>query len=341
MALGFLEGPELRVAAANQQLCAMWGHAPDQVLHHPLLAAVPELQGQGFEALLHEVMTTQKPFVGTGVPAQLLRNGQLTTTYYDFVYKPFYTVQGEVQGVINVAVEVTAQVVAHQQVQQLNEELLAANEELKAATRAVEQARAEADLQRQQLHHVLQQAPAMICIFDGPQHTFQFVNPPYQALVGERPLVGKPIAEAMPELAGQPIFGLLDQVYQTGEAFEASEMLVQLDHQNGGLKSLKERYYNSIYQARRDLAGAVDGILVFAYDVTTQVLARQQVQNLNEELAATNEELHASNAEFLTGNAELGRPGLVGAGQHAVLQLVVELPQLELGAARAETERQR
>ncbi|MDO7876930.1 PAS domain-containing protein [Hymenobacter sp. ASUV-10] len=156
---------------------------------------------------------------------------------------------------------------------------------------------AEAERQRQQLYRMFEQAPAMICIFDGPQHVFQFVNPPYQALVGDRPIIGKPIAEAMPELAGQPIFALLDRVYQTGEPFFATEMLVQLDHHNEGLQNLEKRYYNFTYQARRDAQGTIDGILVFAYEVTPQVVARQQTQLLNDELARTNEALEARVAE--------------------------------------------
>ncbi|MGI4865012.1 MAG: PAS domain-containing protein [Janthinobacterium lividum] len=348
VALGFFEGPELRVTAANQQMCTMWGHPADQILHRPFMEAVPELQGQGFDDLLRQVMATEVPVAGTETPAQLLRDGQLTTTYYDFVYKPFYDAQGTVQGVIDVAVEVTAQVVARQQLQALTTELLAANQELEDVTTAVEKARAEADLQRQQLHNVLEQAPAMICIFDGPQHTFQFVNPPYQALVGDRPIVGKPIAEAMPELAGQPIFGLLDQVYRTGETFYAYEMMVQLDHQNAGVRELEKRYYNFIYQARHNLAGAVDGILVFAYDVTTLVQARQQVeqahekvQHLNEELAATNEELHASNAEFLAGNTELARTQQQLRLLNQGLEDRVRARTHEMELARATTERQR
>ena len=341
VALGFFEGQELRVTAANQQMCAVWGHAADQVLHRPLIEGVPELQGQGFDDLLRQVMATEVPVVGTETPARMLRDGQLTTTYYDFVYKPFYNAQGEVQGVIDVAVDVTARVVARQQLQELTTELLAANQELEAVTILAEQARAEADLQRQQLRNVLEQAPAMICIFDGPQHTFQLVNPPYQALVGDRPLVGKPIAEAMPELAGHPIFGLLDQVYRTGETYYANEMLVQLNHDNQKRRKLQERYYNFIYQARHNLAGAIDGIFVFAYDVTTQVLARHEVQNLNEELAAINEELHASNEEYLTTNTALQE------AQQALQQFNHELEGRvaertgQLVAARAEAERQR
>jgi signal transduction histidine kinase len=181
----------------------------------------------------------------------------------------------------------------------------AAEEALRASQAREQAARQEAERQRQQLYNMFEQAPAMICIFDGPAHTFQFVNPPYQALVGSRPLVGLPIAEAMPELAGQPIFGLLDHVYQTGETFYASEMLVQLDHYNEGRPQLEQRYYNFIYQARYNLTGEIDGILVFAYEVTAQVQVRQQVQSLNEELATINEELRASNEEYLLANTAL------------------------------------
>jgi two-component system, sensor histidine kinase len=174
----------------------------------------------------------------------------------------------------------------------------AAEQALRESQARERAAHAEAELQRRQLHSVFQQAPAMICIFEGPRHVFQFVNPPYQALVGERPLVGMPIAEAMPELAGQPIFGLLDHVYQTGETFHAHEMLVQLDHHNEGLQELEKRYYNFIYQARRDLAGVIDGIFVFAYEVTPQVQARQQVQRLNEEQQRLNQQLQTANDEL-------------------------------------------
>jgi signal transduction histidine kinase len=210
----------------------------------------------------------------------------------------------------------------------------AVEDALRASQAREQEAHAEAELQRAQLHNVLQQAPAMICIFDGPDHRFQFVNGPYQALVGERPLLGKPIAEAMPELAGQPIFELLDEVYRTGESFFATEMLVQLNNRNVVAPAeLEKRYYNFTYQARRDVRGQIDGILVFAYDVTPQVQARHlaeataqqlaglntQLDTSNEELAATNEELLAANEEFLTSNAELS------STQRALRQLNDEL----------------
>jgi PAS domain S-box-containing protein len=159
-------------------------------------------------------------------------------------------------------------------------------------------ARADAELQRQQLHNIFMQAPAMICIFEGPEHIFRLVNPPYQQLVGGRPLLGMPIAEAIPELVGQPIFGLLDKVYRTGETFRAHEMLVQIDHDNSG--NLGENYYNFIYQATRSLDGEIDGILVFAYEVTAQVRARRNVEHNEAQLQRLNQQLEAANEAFMT-----------------------------------------
>ncbi|GAB2862148.1 PAS domain-containing sensor histidine kinase [Hymenobacter ruber] len=214
-------------------------------------------------------------------------------------------------------------------------------QELRASQARELEARAEAELQHQHLELLLHDAPAMICVFDGPQHVFQFVNPPYQALVGDRPIVGKPIAEAMPELVGQPIFGLLDNVYRTGETFRASEMLVQLDHDNEGRRELEKRYYNFIYQARHNSKGAINGIFVFAYDVTPQVLARQEIQALNEELAAINEELRTSNDEFLTANAALAQSEQQLSALNQELESRVAARTHEAQAARAEAEARR
>ncbi|TDN36201.1 PAS domain S-box protein [Hymenobacter sp. UV11] len=240
---------------------------------------------------------------------------------------PVLDAQGRVSHIIHAVLNVTDHVQAEARLRE---------------SQAREQAAAAAvEAQRQQLYQTFQEAPAMICVFDGPQHVFQFVNPPYQALVGDRPLVGKPIAEAMPELVGQPIFELLDGVYRTGETYRANEMPVQLDHDNLGSQTLEKRYYNFIYQARHGLGGEITGIFVFAYDVTTQVLARRQVQELNEELATINEELYASNEEFLQANSELTHTQLQLQQLNQELEARVAARTQDARAARAETERQR
>ena len=207
---------------------------------------------------------------------------------------------------------------------------------------------AEAERQRATLYNTLMQAPAMICIYAGPEHVYELVNPQYQAVVGDRPLLGRPVREAMPELAGQSIFELLDEVYRTGETFRASEMLVRLDHDSSRPDNLASRYYNFIYKARRDVRGAVDGILVLAYEVTEQVQARQRVAQseqltarINEDLAAANEELQVANEEIRASNDELFTAQLTLRELNQELEARVVDRTARLRRAQTEAERQR
>ena len=58
-------------------------------------------------------------------------------------------------------------------------------------------------------------------------------------------VMGKPILEAMPELQDQGIKELLDEVYNTGKTFSATEMPVKI--LNNG--KLEETFINFNYQA--------------------------------------------------------------------------------------------
>ncbi len=146
------------------------------------------------------------------------------------------------------------------------------------------QARAEAETERQRLHDILMQLPAQVAINRGPYHVYELVNPRYQQQFPLRSIQGLPVREALPELEGQQFFELLDQVYQTGEPFYGHKMPAQVDYTHSG--QMEMRYFDVFFQALRNSQGVVDGILNFAYDVTEQVEARQQVEGLNEELEA-------------------------------------------------------
>ena len=131
VAIALFQGPDQVVAQANALICAMWGYPSEQVIGRPLLDAVPEVRGQGFTELIAKVARTGVPFVGTEMPAHLRQNDQLETRYFNFVYQPLYDPDGHLLGVLNIANDVTAQVLDRWRVQELNEELAAANEELR------------------------------------------------------------------------------------------------------------------------------------------------------------------------------------------------------------------
>ena len=349
-----LAGPSHTFTVANPLYHQLFGGR--ELVGKDIREALPELASEPFFGLLDTVYRTGETFYGNEIPIYFdeSADGHSEPQYFNFINQATQDASGKVDGILVYAYDVTEQVRARQmlehnktQLQALNGELEEANKKLGAATRQAEEARAEADLQRQQLYNILMQAPAMICMFEGPEHRFKLINPAYQQLVGERPLLGQPIHQAMPELTGQPIFDLLDRVYRTGETFYAQEMLVQLDHANKG-SHLGENYYNFVYQATRDLAGTVGGILVFAYEVTPQVkarrqveLSRQQVQILNEELATANEELKAANEEFLATNAELVRTQQQLQHLNADLESRVLERTQALQRAQTEADRQR
>lgn len=117
--LAIFEGPTFIIEVANPNVCAIWGRTEAQVLGKPLFEALPEAAGQGFEELLAGVMRTGKPFTGSELPATLLRNGQLETVYFDFVYEPLPDADGTINRVLVTASDASERNQARQQAELL------------------------------------------------------------------------------------------------------------------------------------------------------------------------------------------------------------------------------
>jgi PAS domain S-box-containing protein len=130
--------------------------------------------------------------------------------------------------------------------------------------------------ERDQLRALFNHAPALICAQHGPEHVYTFTNPIYSQVLGNRELVGLPIREALPEVAGQGFFELLDGVYQTGEPFLGNEMPIMIDRAGDGVP--EQAFFNFVYAPLRDEAGVITGILTHAVEVTAMVHAREQLQ---------------------------------------------------------------
>src|SRR5262249_20752688 len=92
-----------------------------------------------------------------------------------------------------------------------------------------------------------------------------------------RDIIGRPIAEAIPEVVAQGFVALLDQVYQTGEPFIGQNVSVELVRK--GVP--QTRIVDFIYHPTRDLDGHIDGVFVQATDVTDRSAAEQALQALN------------------------------------------------------------
>lgn len=151
--------------------------------------------------------------------------------------------------------------------------------------------------ERQQFLGMLLQAPGAVAYLQGPELRFVLANDAYEALAG-RAVAGKTVREAFPELGASPFFDMLEGVRTTGEPVSGREVQVQLAR-NG---RVEDAWFDFMYQAWRTPDGQPDGVLVHAFEVTGQVLARRAVENLAEELERRVAE---RTAELLEVNREL------------------------------------
>jgi len=158
------------------------------------------------------------------------------------------------------------------------------------------------DRQRRQMETVFRQAPAAISMMHGPDHVFDLANSAYLALIANRDIVGKPVRDALPELADQGIFELLDTVYRTGQPFVGHALPVMV--QRHADQPPEECFFDFVYQPLMDPSGQVTGIAAVVFEVSELVKARRSAEAANrakdEFLAMLGHELRNPLAPILT-----------------------------------------
>ena len=258
-----------------------WGKEYTQIYndgYRPILGSTKHPQAMGistretFSEIWHIIDSMFEGVMnGTavGFPNFMLpleRNGYVEECLFDFSYSPIPLPDGTVGGVLVTVIEVT------EKVKSFNA--------LKSAKENLESAKTEIEIQRSRLNKFFMEAPAAICVVAGPDMVFELVNPRYQQFFPGRTLLGKSVFEALPEIKGQPIEGVLHDVYASGKTFEGFEQLVPLVRRENG--PIEDSYFNFIYQARYDSNNVIDGIMVFAFEVTEAVKTRKEFKEVAE-----------------------------------------------------------
>ena len=193
----------------------------------------------------------------------ITRGGRREDVYWTYGYSPI-DLEGSLTGVGGVLVlctETTTQVLAGQR------------QAGHAAARTAE---------RDRLIELFAQAPSFLARLSGPEHRFEMVNAAYVRLVGHREVLGRTVADALPDAVQQGYLGLLDRVFRTGEAFTSTGARYVVQVVPGGPR--QERFVDFIYQPVRDAAGAVTGILVVGADTTDRTHAEVALRDLNDTL---------------------------------------------------------
>ncbi len=175
----------------------------------------------------------------------IIRHGALQDVYWTYSYGPIDEPAAPhgVGGVLVICTETTQQVLTERRV----------------------------TAERERFAQLFEQAPTFMCVLRGPTHVYELANPGYMRLVGHRPIIGRTLAEALPEAVEQGYLKILDSVYETGEAFLATAAPYSFQFEPHG--PLDTRYLDFVYQPIKDADGAVSGIFVEGVDVTSRALS--------------------------------------------------------------------
>jgi len=177
----------------------------------------------------------------------------------------YLDVDGQPERMIGVSVDIT--------------ERKQAEEERNRLLEREQAARAIAEAERRRLNDIFTQLPAMFAVLTGPNHVFEFANQAFLEVSGRtEDIIGKTDREAFPEMEGQAYFDIHHYVYTTGEIIRGEEYLLRWAPKDDG--NLVEGFFNLVFLPLKDSRGQVEAVLIHGIEVTKQVWARQQVEQL-------------------------------------------------------------
>jgi signal transduction histidine kinase/DNA-binding response OmpR family regulator len=121
--LAVLRGPHHVFELANDAFHQLVGHR--ELIGKPAFEALPDVRGQGFEAILDGVFQTGEPYIGREVAIQLQRTpgAPPESRFLDFAYLPLVEADGTRSGVVAYGLDVTDHVLARQEVERARDRI--------------------------------------------------------------------------------------------------------------------------------------------------------------------------------------------------------------------------
>ena len=138
------------------------------------------------------------------------------------------------------------------------------------------------------LREIFALSPSFSVVLHGPDHRFVLANAAYQQLVG-RPVIGRTVREAFPEVEIQGFLALLDEVFATGKPFVGRDVEIVFQRPLGG--TLETRFLDFVYQPIKDEAGDVTSIFVEGSDQTQRHATENALRESEARLRALNLDL--------------------------------------------------
>ncbi|MCS3746405.1 PAS domain S-box-containing protein [Xanthomonas arboricola] len=217
---------------------------------YALGAPLRELWADAWEAVRAPI---EAAFAGSAsrfeeVPIAMNRYGVPEDTWWTFSFSPIYLDDGSIGGAFCVTNEVTARKLAQTRLADEHERLI----------------------------RLFEQAPMFMAFLSGPQHRVEFANPCYSRLIGHRDVIGRPLAEALPDALEQGHLRHLDEVYRSGRAYTANALVYDVQAVPGG--PTERHLLDLVYQPIAGADGTVSGIFVQGLDITDRISLERAVR---------------------------------------------------------------
>jgi signal transduction histidine kinase len=164
----------------------------------------------------------------------------------------------------------------------------AIDEERRRVRALAELGRRAHEREREDFHTLFMQAPNVFLILRGPQYTVALANPAACRVLhrAHEELIDRPLFAAVPELEGTSFRPTLDRVLRTGTPYQGREVFSAVHWR--GESEPREQYYNYVFCPLRCAEGRIEGVLIDAFMVTEEVIARQEMGRLRAEAEAAN-----------------------------------------------------
>ncbi|EFH85848.1 PAS domain-containing sensor histidine kinase [Ktedonobacter racemifer] len=148
----------------------------------------------------------------------------------------------------------------------------------------IQYTRQQAKKSRAELARVLLLAPVPVLMARGQAFRVVLLNPVMREQFGIGDIIGKPMKEAFADADFQEIITSLEHVMTTKESLSIHEYHISRSTTTNHIH--KEYYLNLFFQPVSCLTGDTEDIILYAVDVTEEVLARDKIEHLLRELNA-------------------------------------------------------
>jgi two-component sensor histidine kinase len=153
---------------------------------------------------------------------------------------------------------------------------------------------------------MFEEAPSPKCLLEGPEFRYVIANKAYRQVIGQENIIGKRLADVVPEFEDQGYIELLNEVYRTGEPYLGYGDPLQISKDK---KGAKQKYiFNILFAPLFDDEGEVYGIFIEAMDFSEQIAYQRQLKESLQEKETLLAEIHhrvKNNLAIVTSMMEL------------------------------------